>query len=82
MFIIIVYKLGRDKHSPVSSRDFCRLFQGISHGMWFLAWGRVDDFSFFDCSNPFFLLIEIHCDFSKTLYNNMSRLLFLYLILI
>ena len=27
--------------------------------------GRVDDFSFFDCSSPFyFLLIESHCNFS------------------
>ena len=26
--------------------------------------GRVDDSSFFDCSNPFFLSIKFHCTFS------------------
>ena len=26
--------------------------------------GRVDDYSFFDCSTPFFLLIVFHCTFS------------------
>ena len=25
--------------------------------------GEVDDFSFFDCSSPFFLLAEFHCNF-------------------
>ena len=43
MFIIIAFRLGSDKFV---SCFFCCLSQGISHGMWLLAWGRVDDFKF------------------------------------
>ena len=49
----------------VSSQDLYYLSQGISHGMWLVAWGRVERFSFFDCSSPFyFLFIELHYAFS------------------
>ena len=44
MFIIIVFIVGSDK--LVSCLFYC-LSQGISHGMWLLAWGRVDHFSFY-----------------------------------
>ena len=43
LYVIIVFRLGSDK--LVSCFFYCR-FQGISHGMRLLAWGRVDDFSF------------------------------------
>ena len=62
LFIHIVYRLGSDK--LVS----CFLFglpQGISRGMWLLAWGRVNDFSFSIIQVHFvFLLVEIHYAFS------------------
>ena len=43
LFIILVFRFGCDK--LVSCFFYC-LSQEISHGMWLLAWGRVDDFSF------------------------------------
>ena len=44
-FINIVFRFGSFK---LDSCLFYTVFppQGISHGMWLLAWGRVDDFSF------------------------------------
>ena len=43
--------------------------------------GRVDDFSFFDCSSPFcFLLIEFHCTFSISY--KISYFVYYYFILI
>ena len=43
IIIIIIFKLGSDK--LVWCLFYC-LSQGISHGMWLLAWVRVDDFNF------------------------------------
>ena len=43
LFIIIVFRLA--SHRLVSCFFYC-LSQGTSHGMWLLAWGRVDDSSF------------------------------------
>ena len=31
-----------------------------------LSSGQVDDFTFFDCSSQFFLLVEFHCSFSNS----------------
>ena len=71
--IIIVFRLGNDK--LVSCFFYC-LSQGISYGMWLLAWGRVDDFSF--------SIIQVHLNslyFLHLLYStNMLCLLLLYLI--
>ena len=55
MFIIIEISKGCDKH--VTSFSYC-LYQGISHGMWHLAWGRVDDFSFSIFKSIFFCQLE------------------------
>ena len=43
MFIIIVFRLGSDK---LDSCLFYCLSNGIIHGMWLLALGRVDHFLF------------------------------------
>ena len=43
MFIFIVFSLGSDK--LVDCLFYC-LSKGISHGVWLLAWVRVDDFNF------------------------------------
>ena len=43
--------------------------------------GRVDDFSFFDCSSPFFLSIEFHCTFSIS-YKILPYFVYYYCLLI
>ena len=44
--------------------------------------GRVDDFSFFDCSSPFcFLLIKFHCTFSM-FYKILTNYVYYYCMLI
>ena len=51
---------------------------GWGHLLLYTSWGRVHDFSFFDCSSPLcFLLIEFHCNFSIS-YKNTTILLLLY----
>ena len=76
MFVIIVFKLRSDK---LVSCFFYRLSQGISHGMWLLAWGRADEF--------LFSIVQVHvifanwillCFFQLLYSTNMLCLLLLY----
>ena len=52
-----------DNVNTLSYCDYCwPLLLNLLYG---LLLGRVDGYSFFDCSSPFcFLLIEFHCTFS------------------
>ena len=70
-------------HTSGSDKLVCFLIyclsQLISHGMWLLAWGRVDDFSYSIVKNNF--VIEFRCTFFDLLPNtNKLCLLLLYLI--
>ena len=47
----------------------------------FLLWGRVDDFSFFACGSPIFLLIEFHWTFALS-YKILTNYVYYYCILI
>ena len=64
MFIIIVFRLGSDK---LVCCLFYRLSQGISHEMWLLAWGMVDEVIVF--KSILFLLIRFHYVFFYLLYS-------------
>ena len=65
LFSIIVFRLGSDKLSPVSSTVFPK--GSVTGCVWLLAWGGwMDGWCFiFEYSSPFcFLLIQIHYAFS------------------
>ena len=68
--------------SRVSPQDFYCLSLGISDGMRLLTWGVVNDFSFLDCSSPFYFFVKwISICFFHLLYSaNMLCLLLMYLI--